>query len=532
MAAEANINVNVNVDKAEDSLRTFQGSIDVLGGAVEATVGGLALLGTENKWVENLEQGALGAIAFADGIKRFSEGAITLAKNTQLASKAQAAFNVVANLNPYILGVTALVAAGAAIFGIAKALSSVEDETKNVNIAYTNLIPNLESAKTAYDNLKTSIDAVFASEQQNAIDAATSSINKNIDANVTALTELETALQTITERRNIQIAGAAKFNEQFTSQYLQSLSLFDLERDKKIAEGRRKGDEARAIDFEIQRRQLNTQIAQTTKIIEDGEKARLKVTSEINAEIAAARQEEFIANQQQIETEQVKILEAATIQNEALIDRTIILPQLNQQVLDAVEDIRGLSTKQVDAITNSTDLLEAGLERFGESAATTFEFVGNLNTIFTKDEEENAKRAFNISKASNLSRAIIETALSVQKAFTSQLIPGDPTSVVRAVGASILAGSTGAAQIATIARTKYETAGGGGGGNPGATGGGGTTFQATAFQGNGINVPEDIDRQSALFFGNGQQPIQAYVVAGDVQNGLEANKQLSLRRTL
>lgn len=505
-------------ESAERKIQAFQGGIDVLGGSVASLVGGLAVLGVENEYITNLEQGAVGALAFASGIKQFADGAVALGRNLNIASVAQRAFNVVANLNPYVLGATALVAAGAAIFSIAKSLSSVETETRNVNIAYTNLVPNLESAKTAYDNLKTSIDAVFASEQQNAISSATSGIQKNIDANLSGLTELQSALDTVIERRNTQIRGAAKFNEQFTSQYLQNLSLAELERDKAIAEGRKKGDEARAIDFEIQRRQLQQQVTQTKNIIEEGERAKQKVVNDINAENAAKRQEEFIATQQQIGIEQAKIIEATTIQNEALLNRTIILPQLNQQVLDAVRDITGLSTEQADAITNSTDLIEAGLERFGENAASTFDFVNDLNTLFTKGDEARAKRAFQIQKAANLANAITTTAVSVNKAFASQIIPGDPTSLPRAIGAGVLAGIKGAAQIATILRTKFESTAApittaGGGGNLGGVGGGPTTtptFTPAQFFGLG--------QQTATTGGPTPQDTRVFVVESDITN--------------
>lgn len=132
MSAKVDIKVNVDVDKAQANLDAFKGAIDVVGGSVEAVVGGLALLGIENKYIENLEQGALGAIAFADGIGRMSDGVIALSKAqregaviTKAFTTAQRAFNAVAKTNPIMLIVMALVALMATIPEVRKAFMSI-----------------------------------------------------------------------------------------------------------------------------------------------------------------------------------------------------------------------------------------------------------------------------------------------------------------------------------------------------------------------------------------------------------------------
>ena len=72
MSAQANVNINVNtgdsvgelgqleasLEAQERKLAAFQGGIDVIGGSVESLVGGLALLGVENEYIQNLEQGS------------------------------------------------------------------------------------------------------------------------------------------------------------------------------------------------------------------------------------------------------------------------------------------------------------------------------------------------------------------------------------------------------------------------------------------------------------------------------------------
>jgi len=76
--------------------------------------------------------------------------------------------------------------------------------------------------------------------------------------------------------------------------------------------------------------------------------------------------------------------------------------------------------------------------------------------------EEQQKKSFKLNQQAAIGRTIIDTAQGSIKAYTSQLIPGDPTSIFRgAIAASIVAAS-GLAQIATIKKQKFYGSGGAG----------------------------------------------------------------------
>jgi hypothetical protein len=100
-----------------------------------------------------------------------------------------------------------------------------------------------------------------------------------------------------------------------------------------------------------------------------------------------------------------------------------------------------------------------------------------------REKAENAlqkqkEKSFKMEQQAAIGRALIDTAQGSIKAYTSQLIPGDPTSLLRGALAASLVAASGLAQVAAIKRQKFY--GGSGGGVPNSqtptlgSGGGGT----------------------------------------------------------
>jgi hypothetical protein len=152
-------------------------------------------------------------------------------------------------------------------------------------------------------------------------------------------------------------------------------------------------------------------------------------------------------------------------------------------------------------------------------ASETFGALGDLATAFAKDDEKSAERAFKVNKAVGIAQAVISTAQGVMAQLS---VPQDALTGANFVKAGIVA-ATGAAQIATIAKSKFQ--GGAAGSSPTAPSGSVSTpsSQPASFNvvGNsGVN-------QLAETLGNqGQQPIQAFVVGSEVttQQSLDRNK--------
>lgn len=147
--------------------------------------------------------------------------------------------------------------------------------------------------------------------------------------------------------------------------------------------------------------------------------------------------------------------------------------------------------------------------------------MAELATAFAGKSEAGQKRAFQINKVAGIASATIDTITGVQKAYASQIVVGDPTSIIRGQIAGVIAGVSGAARVAAIARTKF----GGGTVTPPSTpemptpqGGGSQPAQFNVIGNTGINQLSDS-------LGNAE-PMKAYVVSGDVtsQQSLDRNK--------
>ena len=88
-------------------------------------------------------------------------------------------------------------------------------------------------------------------------------------------------------------------------------------------------------------------------------------------------------------------------------------------------------------------------------ASDAFGAIGDLATAFAKDDEAGAKRAFNINKGVGIAQAVVSTAQGVMAQLA---VPQDALTGANFVKAGIVA-ATGAAQIATIAKSKFQGTG-------------------------------------------------------------------------
>jgi len=137
-----------------------------------------------------------------------------------------------------------------------------------------------------------------------------------------------------------------------------------------------------------------------------------------------------------------------------------------------------------------------------------------INDLFQMNagkSEKDARKAFKAQKAFNLASAVTNTYLAVTSALATakELFPGQ-----RFIEAG-LAGAAGAVQVAKIAKTQFE-----GGGTPSAnTGVTAPTMSAPQFN---VVGQSGVNQLASL----NQQPIQAYVVSGQVtsQQSLDRNR--------
>jgi hypothetical protein len=187
------------------------------------------------------------------------------------------------------------------------------------------------------------------------------------------------------------------------------------------------------------------------------------------------------------------------------------------------------------------------------SAKSLFGDLSTLSQIYNDDSEAAQKQAFEQQKTFAIASATVDTYLAAQKAYTSQLIPGDPTSIGRATLAAAIAVAAGLGRIAVIASQKFDSpssASGGSGGSLGSVGGGGGSntfnpFSTGGFGGGGTTIlpprlapkrnPNEFQADTTGQFGAGgvTTPIvRAYVLSGDVTDAQVADQRLNQKRKL
>ena len=264
-----------------------------------------------------------------------------------------------------------------------------------------------------------------------------------------------------------------------------------------------------------------------TKIAEKGIKERQKLEEDA-AKVLAKAKEDFAMEEEKL---------SEIIRQAGQTDRQNEIDALNDHYFNLIEtakqhnlDVTALEQEQADKLAeidknaadekkaNEKEVLDAKLSM----ASDTFGALGDLATAFAKDDEKSAEKAFKINKAVGIAQAVISTAQGVINAYAN---PVDVASGV-AFGKSAIIAATGAAQIATIAKSKFQGGGAASAGSsPNAPSG---TAPSASSQPASFNVVGNSGvNQLAETLGNqGQQPIQAFVVGSEVttQQSLDRNK--------
>jgi hypothetical protein len=155
-------------------------------------------------------------------------------------------------------------------------------------------------------------------------------------------------------------------------------------------------------------------------------------------------------------------------------------------------------------------------------ASQTFQAIEALGKAFASQDEKDAEKSFKVQKALSLASATVSATEGVVNAYkTAQGSPITLLNPAYPVIQAVLAGAFGAAQVATIARSKFKapakvqtSAGGGGGGG---------------------SAPTPTTPQLDLGFlggGAGQTGIRTYVVSSEVTNSQQANQRINDQASL
>jgi hypothetical protein len=158
--------------------------------------------------------------------------------------------------------------------------------------------------------------------------------------------------------------------------------------------------------------------------------------------------------------------------------------------------------------------------------------VNDIVGAFAGESEKQQEKAFKVNKAANIAMAVIDTLKGAVSAYTSQIVAGDPTSIVRGAIAAAMVTAAGIANIKKIASTQFKGASASSAsGGMGSGGGGGVqpaTPQTNLFGGgNNMNT-----LQGAQSVESQPQVVKAVVVESDITSSQSRIKRMEENATL
>jgi hypothetical protein len=153
-----------------------------------------------------------------------------------------------------------------------------------------------------------------------------------------------------------------------------------------------------------------------------------------------------------------------------------------------------------------------------------FKLIGDFTDLMGKRTDKERRRAFKIKKAADLASATIDGTKAVLSTYADT--PGGP--IIKGVAAGI-AGAFSAIQIAKISKQQFD-----GGGSSSGGGGTNSSTPSTPSTSSGVIAPKfNVVGSSANQLNTlQQQPIQAYVVSGDVTSAQSLDRNRIKNATL
>ena len=287
--------------------------------------------------------------------------------------------------------------------------------------------------------------------------------------------------------------------------------LTEQEKEKVIVARKYKELYAEAIKFKLDTTKLKeNETAELAKIEKKYSDAQKIATDKANEKIALLKAaEQFRLNELTKSEAELKLIK---------LDLEYKAQQLlykdNKEILKALDEkyAKDKENLENEELARKRETTKKGIDM----AMSALSILNDAFQMSAGKSEKDQRKAFKAQKAFNLASAITNTYLAVASALAlnpkDSLFPGQ-----RFVEAG-LAGAAGAVQIANIAKTKFE------GGASADTSGGGGGVTAPTMSAPQFNVvgQSGVNQLASL----NQQPIQAYVVSGQVtsQQALDRNR--------
>jgi hypothetical protein len=437
----------------------FQAFATVLGGVANgfaAAQGAMAIFGSDSKELEKMMQKTQGAIALATGINGLmgmKDGFINLGSQLIKMIPALKSFGAAA--------------VGALTGGIATAIILIISYWEDLKAMVTGTTAAVklsseqiaESVKKGHDEFKK------AAQERNEIakrEAQTKLQGRDLDLELAKIDR---------KNKREQAQGDGKLREQqalIEAEYRKAVLDINKKYDKEEADRRKKkDDEATKKLFELEARMAEDSDEafkkRTEKLIKDREKAfksevkqaeeqdrlrRLRLAKQLTADVITKEQYD------------ARLVESENMKNAAIV----AAGEKNYQDVSAQQ--KALAEAEVAAALVKKETKEQ--LRLKELEAEQF-YASSYMSILNDVASATGANA-DTMKAIAIAQTTIDTYFAAQKAYTSQIVPGDPSSVIRGFVAAAASVAAGLARVAAIAKTNPR--GSSGGGAPSGGGGG------------------------------------------------------------
>lgn len=596
----------IETDMEIDSMATttsqkLGGSLAGVTSGFELGTGAMAVFGQESQAVEEMLLKVNAAMAISQGVQGIREAipsfkalgkqvakyavttkGLTLATNAQ--SVAQAALNVVMNLNPVFLLVTGFAAlAGAFIYFSTKTKEAEELNNKlNKTLEEQNRLvdEHIAAIQKRADHKIKMLELEGASEEtlhdanMKRLEIEEQARKVQMDNLRSQTREKAKILEKAIMEGNEELAGSIadeieankqKFKEleAMEQDYLNNVEIANQEWENRKEEMRKEEIEKEKANYqerlakwkEYQQNRLNAE-----RQIDDLRLSNMEEGFNKEAEILNTQFERFkadtLANEALLQDEKNALIEQKTIEHwqkmqelEAAMApelHTVRLERLNIEeeekgsLLNAWNNLtqEQITASMEEANSSRFQTFTAGIEQMENASRDYFQATQDglnamsaLNDLLTdqavrkangnaRAEEAARKKGFERGKKIQLASAVITGIQGVMAAFTAGSSMG-PAGVVMGPLMAALAAVMAGVNTAKIANTRYESPSGSGAATPAAPSAGGAGSPSFNVVGaGGAN-------QLAESLGQDQEPVRAYVVSEEVtsQQSLDRNRQ-------
>ena len=493
-ASKQTENLSDSLEKQEKRIKALDGAINLVGGSVEVLAGGLALTGAlSEEQAQKFESAAVGAIAFADGTKRILDGYKSLTESTKIATVAQKAFGIATKIALGPIGL-AIAAFGA----ITAAVVLLKDKLEIANKVFTFFSGLVNKVANALGLGKS--EAEKFRESQAALAEETDFALKLLQAQGASTDEL---VKKERELLNQRINSFAEGTEE-RKKAEQDLQLFEARvakqrRDAQI-QAAKEAKERREKEAQARKDEIQDLFDFYLRMIKDARKKTKELEDEFVKSLEKDNQKAFDENTKRMEAR---------------------MKQSTQMIKSTGE------TAQKSTVEVASANLFAYAELAELAVGDSVEAFGQLFTALADVTGEGNEEAFEKSKKFKIAEVITSAIQASFQAFGAAQQFGP-----------VLGPILGAAQVAAIAvasnkaiqdirnstfessTTPSTSVSAGGGGVP--RNGTLTTGGANPFGNTGFSAPQTTQPTA----------MRAYVLAGDVTDGQEANARISRRRSL